>query len=130
MITYLKSRRMGNCPRDSILKQEEALAELDVSIDDWVSKLEAAEERRTRIRRILLEHIAAAVTLHTGARAEIENQAPPISPEDDDDDEEDYISTERRDVQSIKIYADEGVAALLAEIEKEIDSVADSGVSV
>lgn len=121
---------MGNCPRDSILKQEEALAELDVSIDDWVSKLEAAEERRTRIRRILLEHIAAAVTLHTGARAEIENQAPPISPEDDDDDEEDYISTERRDVQSIKIYADEGVAALLAEIEKEIDSVADSGVSV
>jgi len=112
---------MGNCPRDSILKQEDALAELDVSIDDWVSKLEAAEERRTRIRRILLEHIAAAVTLHTGAKAEIENQAPPISPEDedDDDDDDDYISTERRGVQSIKIYADEGVAALLAGIEKE-----------
>jgi len=121
MITYLKSRRMGNCPRDSILKQEDALAELDVSIDDWVSKLEAAEERRTRIRRILLEHIAAAVTLHTGAKAEIENQAPSISPEDEDedDDDDDYISTERRGVQSIKIYADEGVAALLAGIEKE-----------
>lgn len=99
---------------------------MDVLIDDWLSKLETAEEQRTRIRQRLLEHIAAAVTLHTGARTDIENPTPPISPEDEDD----YISTERREVQSIKIYADKGVAALLAEIEKETDFMADSGVGV
>ena len=129
MITYLKSPRMAKFSRDSILKQEEALAELDVSIDDWVSKLEMAEERRTQIRQRLLEHVAAAMTLQIGRQptlTDIEQPTPPTSPEDDDD----YINTERRDVQSIKIYADEGVAALLAEIEKEIDFMADSGVGV
>ena len=130
MITYLKSPRMAKFSRESVLKQEEALAELDVSIDDWVSKLEAAEERRTQIRQRLLMHVAAAVTLQIGgqpALTDVEQPStPPTSPEDDDD----YISTERRDVQSIKIYADEGVAALLAEIEKEIDFMADSGAGV
>jgi hypothetical protein len=47
----------------SMLKQEEALAELDASIDDWVTKLEHAENRRTRVRQKLLEHVAAAATL-------------------------------------------------------------------
>lgn len=46
-----------------MLKQEEALAELDTSIDDWVTKLEQAENRRTRVRQKLLEHVAAAATL-------------------------------------------------------------------
>lgn len=46
-----------------MLKQEEALAELDSSIDEWVNKLEQAENRRTRVRQKLLEHVAAAVTL-------------------------------------------------------------------
>lgn len=46
-----------------MLKQEEALAELDASIDDWVNKLEKAENRRTRVRQKLLEHVAAAATL-------------------------------------------------------------------
>lgn len=49
--------------QESLLKQEEALAELDASIDDWVNKLEQAENRRTRVRQKLLEHVAAAVTL-------------------------------------------------------------------
>ncbi|POS78038.1 hypothetical protein DHEL01_v203571 [Diaporthe helianthi] len=60
---YLRSPRMAKFSHDSMLKQEEALAELDSSIDDWVSKLEQAENRRTRIRQKLLEHVAAAVTL-------------------------------------------------------------------
>ena len=34
MITSLRSPRMANFSRESILRQEEALAELDVSIDD------------------------------------------------------------------------------------------------
>ena len=129
MITYLESPRMAKFSRHSILKQKEAFAKLNVSIDDWICKLEAAEERRTRIRQKLLEHIAAAVTLQTGGqstRNEIPHPTLPVSPENEDD----FISTERRDVQSIKIYADEGVAALLAKIEKEIDFMADSGVSV
>ena len=46
-----------------MLKQEEALAELDASIDDWVTKLEMAENRRTRVRQKLLEHVAAAAIL-------------------------------------------------------------------
>lgn len=54
---------MAKFSHDSMLKQEEALAELDSSIDDWVNKLEQAENRRTRIRQKLLEHVAAAVTL-------------------------------------------------------------------
>jgi hypothetical protein len=50
-----------------MLKQEEALAELDASIDDWVTKLEQAENRRTRVRQKLLEHVAAAAMMPTAA---------------------------------------------------------------
>jgi hypothetical protein len=48
---------------ESISKQEEALGELDASIDDWVHKLEMAENRRTRVRQKLLEHVAAAAIM-------------------------------------------------------------------
>lgn len=34
-----------------------------MSIDDWVSKLEHAENRRMRVRQKLLEHVAAALTI-------------------------------------------------------------------
>jgi hypothetical protein len=60
---YLRSPRVAKFSHDSMLKQEEALAELDASIDDWVSKLEMAENRRTRVRQKLLEHVAAAAIL-------------------------------------------------------------------
>lgn len=60
---YLRSPRVAKFSYESMLKQEEALAELDASIDDWVSKLEQAENRRTRVRQKLLEHVAAAATL-------------------------------------------------------------------
>ncbi|KAK3326343.1 Up-regulated during septation-domain-containing protein [Apodospora peruviana] len=60
---YLRSPRTAKFSHDSMLKQEEALAELDASIDDWVMKLEQAENRRTRVRQKLLEHVAAAATL-------------------------------------------------------------------
>lgn len=60
---YLRSPRMVKFSQESLLKQEEALAELDTSIDDWVNKLEQAENRRTRVRQKLLEHVAAAVIL-------------------------------------------------------------------
>ena len=71
---YLRSPRVAKFSHDSMLKQEEALAELDTSIDDWVNKLEQAENRRTRVRQKLLEHVAAAATLPgTGAAAASES---------------------------------------------------------
>ncbi|OAA59065.1 hypothetical protein SPI_06267 [Niveomyces insectorum RCEF 264] len=63
---YLRSPRVAKFSHDSMLKQEEVLAELDTSIDDWVTKLEQAENRRTRVRQKLLEHVAAAATLPWG----------------------------------------------------------------
>ncbi|KAI1341391.1 hypothetical protein F5Y15DRAFT_413921 [Xylariaceae sp. FL0016] len=60
---YLRSPRVAKFSYESMLKQEEALAELDSSIDDWVNKLDQAENRRTRVRQKLLEHVAAAATL-------------------------------------------------------------------
>lgn len=68
--SYLRSPRMVKFSQESLLKQEEALAELDNSIDDWVNKLEQAENRRTRVRQKLLEHVAAAVTLPVHGEAE------------------------------------------------------------
>lgn len=110
---------------ESVLKQEEALAELDQSIDDWVSKLEHAENRRSLIRQKLLEHLAATLTVKIIENAQLrranELYTPPMIPENiDDDNNNNNNNNERRDVQSIKVYADSGVAALLSAIENEI----------
>ena len=121
---------MVNFSRESILKQEEALADIDDSIDEWIRKSEQAENRRTRIRQKLLEHVAAALTLRpdgmAGSRHLTQAQTPPESPEHDDD----FLNKQRRDVQSIKIYADAGVAALLAEIDEEIGFLLPSGKAI
>ena len=83
-------------------------------------KLEQAGNRRAQIRQRLLEHIAAALTLKTTGRADspglIDHHELSRSPPGF----EDICKRERHDVQSIKVYADSGVAALLAEIEQEI----------
>ncbi|KAM0418846.1 hypothetical protein ACHAPT_012211 [Fusarium lateritium] len=79
---YLRSPRVAKFSHDSMLKQEEALAELDASIDDWVNKLEQAENRRTRVRQKLLEHVAAAACLPVGGlpmTPEPQQQQPPSS---------------------------------------------------
>lgn len=111
---------MTNFSRESILKYEEALAQIDDSIGDWIRKSEQAKNRRMRVRQKLLEHVAAASTLQpsgtAGSQNRPEEQTPPESPEND----ESFCSNGRRDVQSIKIYADTGVTALLAEIDREI----------
>ncbi|KAI1750816.1 hypothetical protein F4782DRAFT_235120 [Xylaria castorea] len=60
---YLRSPRVAKFSYEAMLKQEETLAELDASIDDWVTKLEHAENRRTRVRQKLLEHVAAAAAM-------------------------------------------------------------------
>lgn len=172
---YLRSPRVAKFSYESILKQEEALAELDASIDDWVSKLEHAENRRTRVRQKLLEHVAAAATLASspvdiaGAseslhqamgvcapNGSIEATTPPRSPTKSeshlfaqspssspqrvvarvpsvipevpaengtgdlglDSSASDHQSTLAR-MESIRIYADSDVYALLADVETE-----------
>ena len=123
MILYFKTPQLTTkFSRESILKQEEALSELDVSIDEWASKLERAQDRRNQIQQKLLQHYAAASNLPAAqttqsARAIDTTLTPPTSPENS----EDVYSRQRQDVQSIKIYADSGVAALLSAIEREID---------
>jgi hypothetical protein len=165
-----------------MLKQEEALAELDASIDDWVAKLEQAENRRTRVRQKLLEHVAAAATLPTLATTAASESlqlamgirppppigtgnicTPPRSPtkvsfaphtvanspspqrvvpqvpstilEQPLFEEaaaapsvEDAAAARRRiDVESIRIYADSDVYALLADVENEITKMSAAG---
>ncbi|EXL66165.1 hypothetical protein FOPG_17642 [Fusarium oxysporum f. sp. conglutinans race 2 54008] len=63
---YLRSPHIAKFSHELLLKQEEVLASLDASIDDWAMKLEQAENRRTRAHQKLLEHIAAAASLPIG----------------------------------------------------------------
>ncbi|KAJ8066880.1 hypothetical protein OCU04_004263 [Sclerotinia nivalis] len=158
--TYLRSPRTAKFSHDSILKQEEALAELDSSIDDWVSKLDQAENRRTRVRQKLLEHVAAAIFMpvtdpNTVARDSMSMntitppRSPPRSPikgispvlethpevdvEVEAEDERRLSEAEikqkkeyrRKTVESIRIYADSDVFALLADVEDEINRMSD-----
>lgn len=141
------------------MKQEEALSELDSSIDDWVSKLEVAENRRTRVRQKLLEHVAAALIITQPAspsmgsekernplahligqvapRQQQDPNTPPRSPTKSASPErlervveevkvsspESTMSIRRggRDVESIRIYADSDVYALMADLDEEIN---------
>ncbi|PGH36776.1 hypothetical protein GX50_00436 [[Emmonsia] crescens] len=120
MISYLKSPRVSKFSREGILKQEEALSELDQSIDEWVCKLEHAENRRIRIRQKLLEHMAGAMTLwtpHYDGDGLADDQTPPRSPSRAGT----PPSVNRREVESIKIYAGAELHTLFANIEKEME---------
>ncbi|CZR60688.1 uncharacterized protein PAC_10584 [Phialocephala subalpina] len=157
--TYLRSPRVARFSHESMLKQEEALSELDSSIDDWVSKLEVAENRRTRVRQKLLEHVAAALIMQpqpspTPSTFNVEaerdtikqhvmNQivsshdlnTPPRSPTKASSPERLQRVVEEvkitspeaparrggRDVESIRIYADSDVYALMADLDEEIN---------
>ena len=72
---YLRSPRVAKFSHESMLKQEEALTELDASIDDWVIKLEQADNRRTRVRQKLLEHVAAAACLSVSSAATVASES-------------------------------------------------------
>ncbi|KIW06304.1 hypothetical protein, variant [Verruconis gallopava] len=110
MIAYLKSDSL-NFSKERLLKQQEALIELDASIDDWITKLERAENRRLRLRQKLLEHVAASMTLSTPTKAIHSQQqnlaTPPRSPlRSTTTSPESVKEVDRKDVESIKIYAD------------------------
>ncbi|KAF1941991.1 hypothetical protein EJ02DRAFT_403397 [Clathrospora elynae] len=116
MISYLRRGETVIFSRESLLKQEEALAELDISIDEFILKLEQAENRRLRLRQKLLEHVAAAIVLNPGARDHDVQTTPPRSPLKIDS----PARAERKETESIKIYADGHVLNLFSDIEKAI----------
>ncbi|KAF2470607.1 uncharacterized protein BDR25DRAFT_303672 [Lindgomyces ingoldianus] len=117
MISYLKRGETVIFSRESLLKQEEALAELDISIDEFILKLEQAENRRLRLRQKLLEHVAAALVLNPSASPrEMLETTPPRSPVKT----ESPSRIQRKDVESIKIYADGHVLNLFSDIEQAI----------
>ncbi|PGH05200.1 hypothetical protein GX51_03099 [Blastomyces parvus] len=122
MVSYLKSPRVSKFSREGILKQEEALSELDQSIDEWVYKLEYAENKRIRIRQKLLEHMAGTMTLWTPryegavlADDQISARSPSRA--------ESPLGVNRREVESIKIYAGAELHTLFANIEKEMEKM-------
>ncbi|KAF1812648.1 hypothetical protein P152DRAFT_344595 [Eremomyces bilateralis CBS 781.70] len=140
MLHYLKSDTL-NFSRERLLKQSEALLELDQSIDDWILKLEQAENRRLRVRQKLLEHVAAAVTLnqhassptmdgtsmhHHGAATPpgspvmLQGMSPHSSPHTTQE-----VSS-RRDVESIKIYADGQVLSLFNDIDQAMTKMCEA----
>ena len=118
--------------RDQISKQEVALTDIDESMDEWTTKLEAALNQKQLVQAKLMQHTAAVLTLPSprseGGRVS-EEQTPPRSPERKmveqvaEEMAEEQPGQERsdREVESITIYADSGVASLLRSIEQEID---------
>lgn len=116
MISYLKRGETVIFSRESLLKQEEALAELDISIDEFILKLEQAENRRLRLRQKLLEHVAGALVLNPPSLRDTAETTPPRSPVK----LESPSRMDRKDVQSIKIYADGHVLSLFSDIEQAI----------
>ncbi len=127
MLTYLRRNDTAIFSRESLVKQEEALAELDASVDDWNSKLEQAENRRLRVRQKLLEHVAAALLLDPGAAMSPPTTLlPPITPPESPAKGQSPFRVDRKDVESIKIYADDEVLDLFASIEQAIGDMCQS----
>lgn len=117
------------------------LAELDIAIDDWVSKLEQAEHRRWKIQQKLLEHVAATLTvvdasgIDAGPNTKIRTlqrskvlkekqtlQGPILTDESLQacDSSSSHCHSETGNLQTARVYADTGVAVLLSAIEDEI----------
>ena len=92
------------------------IAYLDISIDEFILKLEQAENRRLRLRQKLLEHVAAAIVLNPSARDQVAETTPPRSPVKVDS----PSRHQRKETESIKIYADGHVLNLFSDIEKAI----------
>jgi len=126
MITYLKNEAIS-FSKENLIKQEEALVELDKSIDDWIVKLELAENRRLRVRQKLLEHVAAALTLDEAAPAKPICTTPPGSPTKPEKIETPAaVRSDRKEVESIKVYADNQVLNLFSDIEQAVTKMCEA----
>lgn len=121
MVSYLKRSETQIFSRESLLKQEEALAELDVSIDDFLLKLEQSENRRLRVRQKLLEHVAAALILSPTRAADQAESTPPRSPI-----KEQMSPDGIERVESIKVFADRRALDLFSDIEQAIGKMCEA----
>lgn len=127
MVSYLNAPRTATFSHESRAKQQDALAELDASVDEWMTKLESADQRRQRIRLLLMEHTVALLMLPvpvpgpSPSPATVTAMAEPTPPQSPEKMTDRSFSTERRDVESIRVYADSGVTSLLASIKMELD---------
>ena len=104
-----------------------------------MSKLERAENRRTRVRQKLLEHVAGALIMQStmvdrSPQSVLSGEnTPPRSPTKTHSPQRlaapvQVTSPEppsRRSVESIRIYADSDVYALMADVEDEINRMGD-----
>lgn len=127
IISILRRGETVAFSREALLKQEEALAEFDESIDDWIMKLEQAENRRLRIRQKLLEHVAGALVLqpHSAFRhGSFAESTPPRSPTKLEPVPAATSATTPASAssaparsESIRIYADGQVLDLFADVE-------------
>ncbi|KAL3707181.1 hypothetical protein TMatcc_005158 [Talaromyces marneffei ATCC 18224] len=136
VIAELRSSRSASISRQNILEQEEALGQLDKSIDEWIAKLERVDNRRTRVRQMLLEHIAASLILSASYENLSSKQDVPAIQNEVEvevsalDIQFDEVASVAR--ESIKIYADYGVygdgemADLLADIERQMETMTGS----
>lgn len=113
------------------------MVQLDRSIDEWVAKLEQVDNRRTRVRQMLLEHIAASLILSATYDTQSSKKEDVPAIQNEADIEVETLDIEFNDVasvarESIKIYADYGVygdgdmADLLADIERQMETMNDS----
>lgn len=98
-----------------------------------MNKLDTTENRRTRVRQKLLEHVAAALMLDPGAQIQKERErqisislqnmrgeyTPPHSPVASRSPSPALVP--RTEVESIRIYAHSDVFALLADVEDEMN---------
>lgn len=134
MIAHLRSSRSASNSRENILGQEEALVQLDKSIDEWITKLEQVDNRRARVRQMLLEHIAASLILSASYDTQGPRQQDVPAIQNEVEVEVEALDIEFDDVasvacESIKIYADYGVygdgdmADLLADIERQMETM-------
>ncbi|QDS73645.1 hypothetical protein FKW77_002352 [Venturia effusa] len=155
MISYLKSESLI-FSKERLLKQQEALIELDKSIDDWIVKLERAENRRLRLRQKLLEHVAAAMALGPPQQYQFPEAQPypepecpqavhiqqtttpprspkmtptvPVSPPHANLTIQSPrpLRVDRKEVESIKIYADNQVLNLFEDIEQAVTKMCEA----
>ena len=137
MIAYVELAETSHISRESILRQEEALMQLDSRVDAWIARLKRTETRRTELRQKLMEHITAILTVESQDDGEsiyenvAEKRAPPRYPPPSGPlpprpkDPRRARGREKTESQATTVYDDPGVASLLNDIDHELGSIGD-----
>ncbi|KAB8262597.1 hypothetical protein BDV32DRAFT_147518 [Aspergillus pseudonomiae] len=108
--------------RKNVLIRTKAMADLNVSMKGWASKLEQATDQQVYLRQKLARHVAATSLRDTtnpglGLSDEPDHGTNPVMTSN-------LVDTSRRKTESIKVYADLNVfeeIATLAEPERQME---------